>query len=118
MLEYFDEVERVLARARQMGVSVGRLGVLYQRFEQASEKSNERDRQNLSLSGQRGKLARVKSKKRRVHAAASAPGPSQDQINLLLAHCKANRFAQAEELAFFTTAVPKAPICLEGTGNL
>ena len=101
-LEYVDEVERVLARARQMGVSLERLSVLYQRFEQASDKGNERGRQNLSLSGQRRRLAKSKkSKERRVHAAASALGPSQDQISLLLAHYEANRFAQAEELAFF-----------------
>mgnify|MGYP001313883642 CR=1 FL=1 len=110
-LERFDEARRVLVDGEKFGVSADKLDALNQRLQGSVPNHTNRVAKGQTLSGKRKRLSeKKKSKRRKTQGASSSAGPSQDQINRLIGHYQAGRFAEAEPLAVsLTQQFPRHP---------
>ena len=101
----FDEAQRVLVEGEKSGVSSEKLEFFHQRIPKSPpNKNNKSSKQGLTVSEKRKRLARKKEgKKNKAQRNSSGAAPSQGQINHLLGHYQADRFAEAEALATLIT---------------
>jgi tetratricopeptide (TPR) repeat protein len=91
-LERFDEAKRALVEGERSGVCSEKLDFLRQQTRVASLEDKKNIRQGLTLSEKPKKLAKKKKSKKRTAAGVS---PSKSQINPLMEHFQAGRFAEA-----------------------
>ena len=117
-VERFDEAKRILVEGERSGVSSERLKLFHQQIQTWPSNDRENNRHSLKVSEKPERLAeKKKSEKRRTQTASPVAGPSQGQINHLLGHYQADRFAEAEALATLITQQFPNIVCLESIGG-
>ena len=103
-LERFRDVEQILADAQKAGVSSGKLDVIHQQFQQASQRTDNDVREGIALSETGVQLADKKKNGGDTEGDVQPDSaPSQDQIASVLGHYQSGSFTEAESLALSLT---------------
>ena len=103
-LERFRDVEQILADAQRAGVSSGKLDVIHQQFQQASQSTDNDVRDGIALSETGVQLADKKKNGGNTEGDMQPDSaPSRDQIAGVLGHYQSGNFTEAESLALSLT---------------
>jgi predicted TPR repeat methyltransferase len=118
--ECLDQARRMLVEGKKYGLSSDKLDALKQRLTGSVAKDTNKTAKGQALSGKEKVLAERKQSKRSKELGYSpCPSPSEDQINSLIRHYKAGRWAEAEPLAVsLTQQFPKDPFAWKVLGAL